>query len=125
MSEPEEQTERAAQSREPRGWLRFHEQQVLLQLREPYGGVKVAANGMVIPASMAEVGSVPADDPAARNQAFAQAVPGRLYVEPNGSGGVVLVLKTLCANGTATVALDPEAVLYCTMAESRLVHQPS
>ena len=124
MSDEQEENTKPDRPRTVSGWWRFHEKHVLLQLLRPYGATKVGVDGWLRPANFADVGSCKTDDPQASQQAFAEAIPGMLFVEPNGSGGVVLILKTLAANGDATVALNPEMVAYCTMAERRFV-QPA
>lgn len=95
----------------PTGWFAFNEKPVMVQLREPYIGCTY--------------GYVPSMD----QEGGVRAVPvlsGVLHVEPDGCGGVMLVVQQPTGNGSdfAMVALKPADVVYCThIHQSRIVTQ--
>ena len=112
MSDEEQQAERQVTGERPSGWFAFQEKPVMIQLREgqPYLGVDYAYELM----KDAESGGV-------------KAVPvlsGVLHVEPDGDGGVMLVLQvpTRVGNDFALIYVRPADVLYCThIHQSRIV----
>jgi len=95
----------------PSGYFAFNEKPAMLQLREPYIGCTYAH----IPAMNKEGGAI--------------AVPvlsGVLHVEPDGAGGIMLVVEMPTGSGKdfALVAVSPRDVLYCThIHQSRIVTQ--
>jgi hypothetical protein len=102
MSDEEQQVERQVTGERPSGWFAFQEKPVMIQLREgqPYWGVN------------------PAYEPVTKNGDIV-AVPvlrGILHVEPDGAGGVMLVVQMPTGNGNdfALVTVRPADVLYCT-----------
>lgn len=109
--ENSEATETPAGER-PSGWFVFNEKPVMLQLREPYIGCTY------------EYAPAMAED-----KSGVRAVPvlsGILHVEPNGNGGMMLVLKMPTGNGAdfALVTVDPADVVYAThIHQSRIVTQ--
>lgn len=81
------------------GWSAFHEREVMLQLREPYLVITYSYN-------------VDMTDEGAKALPF---LSGKLFVEPNGAGGVLLVLRRqLSESDYLVVAVNPGDVLYCT-----------
>lgn len=106
----------------PRGWLRFHQKLVLVQLAVPYGAVKFPN----APARMSDVN--PQVDPRSPENgiAYCEALPGVLYVEQNADGSVLLMLETAAApdgRDRATIAIHPSNVNYCTMVERSLIER--
>jgi len=94
------------------GWLHFHGKPVMLQLSQAYIGCTYAYS----PTIDKETGG-------------ALAVPvlsGQLSVEPDGCGGVMLVLRMMTGNGNdyAIVAVKPQDVVFAThIHEARIVTQ--
>jgi len=81
------------------GWSAFHERQVMLQLREPY---LIITHGYEVDMTADGARALPV-------------LSGTLFVEPNGSGGVLLVLRRqLSDKDYLVVAVNPADVLYCT-----------
>ena len=95
----------------PSGWFAFNEKPVLLQFREPYFSV-----------------TYPAYEPQMKEGGVV-AVPvlnGILHVEPDGCGGVMLILERPTGHGSDTLlmAVKPADVVFCThVHESRIVTQ--
>lgn len=87
------------------GWIHFHERTVMLQLREPYIGVEYTGDSYR--PSMADGG--------------VKATPmlsGVLSVEPNGEGGVMLILRRYISGRDQLLwGGFPRDVLYCTHIE--------
>jgi len=103
----EETTARHALPRTPLGWLRFDGHAVLLQLATPCVG---ALSDAAFPRP-----AMNGNDPV-----FTKVMPGTLHVEGNGAGGVLLVLETVTVdNQPAMIAIPPDCIEYCTMAERR------
>jgi hypothetical protein len=96
----------------PTGWFAFNEKPVMLQLREPYIGCTYAYQATQDESS-GGVRAVPV-------------LSGVLHVEPDGCGGVMLVVQMPTGHGSdfAMVALKPADVVYCThIHQSRIVTQ--
>lgn len=95
----------------PSGWFAFHEKPVMLQLRDPY------------------IGCTYSYQPSMDNEGGVRAVPvlsGVLHVEPDGDGGLMLVIQMPTGNGQdfAMVAVKPADVLYAThIHQARIVTQ--
>jgi hypothetical protein len=95
----------------PSGWFNFNEKPVMLQFREPYIGVDYPAYRPTV-----KDGGVVA----------APVLNGILHVEPDGSGGVMLILERPTGHGgdTLLMAVKPADVVFCThINESRIVTQ--
>jgi len=113
MPEPQDTQDQDAQvtGERPSGWFAFNEKPVMLQLREPYIGVTYAMQPS-IDSSSGGVRAVPV-------------LSGVLHVEPDGSGGVMLIIQMPTGNGSdfAMVALKPADVVYATHIHQSLIVQ--
>lgn len=86
----------------PSGWFAFNDKPVMVQLREPYIGCSY--------------GYAPSVD---KESGGVRAVPilsGVLHVEPDGNGGIMLVIQMPTGNGNdfCLVAFKPADVVYVT-----------
>jgi hypothetical protein len=96
----------------PSGWFAFNERPVMLQLEQPYIGCDYTDHSYG-PAMDAE-----------KNVRAVPLLTGILHVEPDGAGGVMLVLQMATGNGNdfALIAVKPKDILYCThIHQSRIV----
>lgn len=96
----------------PSGWFAFNEKPVMLQLREPYIGVTYAMQ--------------PSMDPSGGGVRAVPVLSGVLHVEPDGNGGVMLVIQMPTGNGNdySLVALKPADVVFAThIHQSQIITQ--
>lgn len=114
MSEQQEETSVQPTNERPSGWFAFNNKPVMLQLEQEKA--YIGCDYSYGPSIDKESGGV-------------RAVPilsGVLHVEPDGSGGVMLIIEMPTGNGSdvALVAVKPKDVVYAThIHQSRIVTQ--
>jgi hypothetical protein len=111
MNENEQMTTPPAAGDRPSGWFAFQEKPVMLQLSEPYMACDYSYG------------------PCVDKEGNVRATPilqGILHVEPDGAGGMMLVVEmhTGHGNDVVLIAVKPRDVVFCShIVQSQIITQ--